>query len=152
MKTLAIEGTVQEGEDYPVLFLGGPLDGAIKRGVGSRYVAQKFLVATDNVKGNVAFKTAEEYAYDVHRFCIQSGPFFAERRVALPAGSRASTYQTRTLMRGSGWSIKEHEPDFMEEFDRWLARQIAIHCTWTWESADRRDALDYLKRQIGLSE
>lgn len=153
MKTIAIAGTVQEGQEYPALFLGGPLDGEIKPCGASRYVARMHLAAINHFGDKVSFKSAEEFAYEIHRVFVEISPFFAERRVALPAGSIGSRLPLPSAeLRGPGWSIKEREPDFLDEFDEWLARQIAVHCPWTMESAVRQDALDEVKRAIGLSD
>lgn len=126
-----------------VIFVDGPLEGQFME---VRDNSMQVTVATyPNGKYSLHADPADldrirplvYVDYRVHMCTMVSHPFRGIGYAAKVA-SGPITDRERFLHRISLDRIEEvTPPDFITDFDGWFERQVAIHCTWTWQHKAR---------------
>lgn len=142
-----------------VRFFEGPLDGqvmVVERNLLEVQVAEYIdtngvlLVPQDPQDPPPARINTRYYAYRVHCVTMVSYPFRGIGYAGVPIGKEV---EARALV--GEVPLAEIEelpgPDFIEDFDGWFKRQVAIHCKWTIEHRLRQLALDRLLFDWGVS-
>lgn len=127
--------------------IGGPLDGktaCIPAGMPMFCVHHQIIRPTPD-----AIEIAHDHPvhYAVYPYRYRRHPFLLEFWVALFQGIDGSKMEP-PVGPYSCFRLFEVVPDFLDEFDQWMDRQIAIHCPWTWKAIEREHVSLGMSRYI----